>query len=356
MKNLSFVLIFALISSCSSEAPNPTAETEKPKNIILMIGDGMGLSQVSAAFYFQEAASNFNRFGTVGLIKTSSSSDKITDSAAGATAFSTGKKTYNGAIAMDTDTAKLPTIVEILSQQNFKSGVIATSSITHATPASFYAHVRYRSMAEEIAAQLIQSEIDFFAGGGKEYFMNRADNRDLMQEAVDNGFVIDTVMAGKSLDQNKKYGYLMADDGMPPILQGRGDFLQDASAMALNYLPSDEGFFLMIEGSQIDWGGHANNADYLISEMIDFDKVIGQVLDFAEKDGNTLVVVTADHETGGFTLSGNEGDYNDVIGTFSTGGHSTTLVPVFAFGPGSQHFGGIYENTSIFDKMINALK
>ena len=112
------------------------------------------------------------------------------------------------------------------------------------------------------------------------------------------------------------------------------------------------GFFIMTEGSQIDWGGHENDSNYIVQEVKDFSKVIGEVLDFAEKDGNTLVVVTADHETGGFTLASDNGNYNKIKGSFSTGGHSATLIPVFAYGPGSESFQGIYENNRIYHKII----
>ena len=144
---------------------------------------------------------------------------------------------------------------------------------------------------------------------------------------------------------------------MPRLIDGRGSFLYDATKLGLKKLSKDkEGFFLMVEGSQIDWGGHANDADYLISELIDFDTVMGQVLDYAEKDGNTLVIVTADHETGGFTLASEEGNYNKIKPSFSTGGHSAAMVPVFAYGPGASSFAGIYENTEIHTKIKELIK
>ena len=151
------------------------------------------------------------------------------------------------------------------------------------------------------------------------------------------------------MDENKKYGFLLADGGMPKMIDGRGSFLYDATALGLSYLKKDkDGFFLMVEGSQIDWGGHSNDEDYLIGEMIDFDIVLGSVLDFAKKDKNTLVIVTADHETGGFTLASDDGDYNKIKPSFSTKGHSATMVPVFAYGPGAEKFSGIYENTDSY--------
>ncbi len=336
--------------------PQQIRTSPAAKNIILLIGDGMGLSQISSAFYFKESLPHFARFNNIGLMKTSSTV-RITDSAAGATAFSAGKKTYNGAIGVDSDTVSISTIVEILSNEKWKTGVISTSSITHATPACFYAHVKSRGMEEEIAAQLSNSEIDFIAGGGLGFFddSTRSDGKDYLQTLKNNGFTLQTEQLSATVDPNKKYAYLLASEHLPPVIEGRGDFLPQATKLALNYLSTgSENFFLMAEGSMIDWGGHGNNADFLVSEMIDFDEAIGIALDFAEKDGNTLVIVTADHETGGFTLAAGE-NYNEIKTTFSTGSHSTTLIPVAAYGPGSELFRGIYENTEIFHKMMQAV-
>ena len=170
-----------------------------------------------------------------------------------------------------------------------------------------------------------------------------------------NGFSVDTTGIETDL-KGKKQAYLLAADGMPRMLDGREDFLPVATTKAIDHLNQGEsGFFLMVEGSQIDWGGHVNETDYLVSELLDFDEVIGRVLDFAEADGQTLVIVTADHETGGFTLSDLDGDYNQVKGTYSTGGHSATMVPVFAYGPGSEQFGGIYPNNDIYLKLVKIL-
>lgn len=333
---------------------------KKPKNIIFLIGDGMGLSQVSAPYYFGEGTPHFSRFKNIGLINTSSASHKITDSAAGATSFASGVKTYNGAIGMNVEKSPTPTILEELSDDGWNSGLISTSSITHATPASYYAHVEKRSMAEDIAMQMVSSDVDFFAGGGTDYFCRREDGKNLLQDLEKAGFVMDTSsLEGSVSNLDQKYGYLLAPNGMPSKPEGRGDFLLDATNKALDYLSHQkESFFLMVEGSQIDWGGHDNDAEYIIQEMNDFNEVIGRVLDFAERQGNTLVVVTADHETGGFTLASEvkkdsvtgktSTDYNSIVPSFSTGGHSSTLIPVFAWGPGSQHFRGINENTHIY--------
>ncbi|HPF11466.1 MAG TPA: alkaline phosphatase [Flavobacteriaceae bacterium] len=349
------VAVLALLSCNKIVTPEET-EVKKPKNIILMIGDGTGLSQISAAQYFGKTPSNYTRFPITGLINTSSESDLITDSAAGATAFASGIRTYNGAIGVDVDTTKVQNMVELVSQKGMQTGLIATSSITHATPACFFAHSKSRDFHEEIAAQLPTSEINFFAGAGLQYFNKREDGKNLLDDFSENGFSIDTLKL-EAMPNAKKAGYLLADKSMPKAMEGRGNFLKDASLLAVQRLSQNEkGFFMMVEGSQIDWGGHDNDAPYLISELLDFDSTIGAILDFAEKNGETLVVVTADHETGGFTLASDGDDYNSIQPTFSTHGHSATMVPVFAYGPGAEIFSGIYKNSEIFHKIKTLLQ
>ncbi len=349
------VLLAILCFSCNSgeKETQKTLETEapkNPKNIILLVGDGMGLSEVSASLYFQETASNFERFPVVGLIKTSASNKLITDSAAGATAFASGEKTYNGAIGVNSDSTAIKTIVEHVSKKDISTGVISTSSITHATPAAFYAHSKSRRYEEDIASYLPTSGVDFFAGGGLQFFNKRNDAKNLISELEANGFVIDTTALNKN--ENEKQGFLLSEMGMPTV-KTRGDFLPQSTQLALDHLSKNEkGFFLMVEGSQIDWAGHDNDAEYLIAELLDFDATIGVALDFAKNNGETLVIVTADHETGGFTLSSDGDNYNAISPTFSTDGHSATMVPVFAKGPGEENFGGLYENTAIYHKMM----
>lgn len=352
---LALLSVFTLAIACKPKDIVTEKAHKTPKNVILLIGDGMGVSQVSSSFYFGNQNSSFERFKQIGFIKTSSQSDLITDSAAGATAFSAGIKTYNGAIGVDKDTLSVTLITDKASKAHLATGIISTSSITHATPASFFAHVKSRNMQEEIAAQLPGSSINFFAGAGNDFFFKRKDGVNLGADFSKNGFIVDTVSLKKpqTFDLNKKYGYLLAPKHMPKMSEGRGDFLSQATRLGVEYLSKNKhGFFLMVEGSQIDWGGHANDSDYIVEEVKDFSKAIGEALDFAEKDGNTLVVVTADHETGGYTLASENGNYNKIKGSFSTGGHSATIIPVFAYGPGSENFQGIYENNLIYHKII----
>jgi len=337
------------------------SQSEKPRNVILMIGDGMGLSQLSSSYYFMEEDKEpaFSRFKYIGLCKTSAGSSPITQSPAAATALSTGYKTYNMAVGVDMDTVIRENIVELVSKKGYMTGVIATSSVTDATPAGFYAHQPERYMQREIARDLVESEIDFFAGGGIKYFLDTL-GTDVFKE---NGIVVDFAKLKKikKPEPGARYGFLLGSDRMPAMLEGRKDFLEKSSSIAIDFLSTGEqGYFLMIEGSQIDWAGHGNNVDYMITEMNDFEKAVKSVLDYAENEGETLVIVTADHETGGFTLgaagrNGYDADYSTIFPTFASTNHSAALVPVLAFGPGAENFAGIYENTEIFHKLVSLI-
>lgn len=369
IKQIVVFALLALIFSCSpktkdempqSYGATPLPENTRPLNIILMIGDGMGVGQISAGLYANGNQLNLERFPVVGLHKPHASNKLITDSAAGATAFACGIKTYNGAIGVDPDEKPVKSILEEAEEQGRATGLVATSTIVHATPASFIAHQPQRKMYEEIAADFLKTDIDLFIGGGKKYFDRREkDDRNLIEELRENGYLVssyfDEEITELKPDSNKGFVYFTADDDPLPVSSGR-DYLAPASRLSVEYLNlrSPAGFFLMIEGSQIDWGGHANNTDYIITEMLDFDKTIGDILDFAEKDGNTLVIVTADHETGGFAID-QTSSMGNIVGTFTSDYHTGTLVPVFAYGPGAERFSGIYENTAIYDKMRTLL-
>ena len=350
-------LIILLSNSCNLTKNNISHlnHSQKPTNIILMIGDGMSTPQVYAAMLTSENSTSFERFPVTGLVKTYSKSHKITDSAAGGTAIATGHKTNNGMIGMDSDSIPVPSILEMLSEKRMKTGVIATSYITHATPASFVAKNINRNNYEEIAMDFAQSDkVDLLIGGGKKHFTSRKDGVNLIDKMVSEGWnYYDTLT---NIDKNDKIMILASDDHLPSY-PSRGNFLPDASALALEKLSkSKTGFFLMIEGSQIDFAAHNSDSTYLVNEMHDFDNTINKVLDFAEKDGNTLVVVTADHETGGLTMIDPNGHYTETYFNFSTGSHSPLLVPLFAFGPGSENFSGIIENTDIIKIILKIME
>jgi len=323
------------------------------KNIILMIGDGMGVSQIYAGMTANHGHLNIERMTNIGFAKTYSASDYITDSGASGTAMATGNKTYNKAIGVNNDTIPVKSILEHAEDHRKSTGLVATSSITHATPASFIAHQSNRHDYEEIATDFLKTDIEVFIGGGLKHFTKRKDKQDLTQKLEENGYEVILKLEDLHNSNSSKIAGLLYDNHPPKYSKGRNDMLQISTEKTIETLnKNNTGFFLMVEGSQIDWGGHDNDTEYVVDELIDFDKTVGLVLDFAEKDGNTLVIVTADHETGGMGL--NEGDISKgkVKAGYTTGGHTGVMVPVFAYGPGSDKFRGIYENTNLFFKMM----
>ena len=338
------------------------AAGEAPRNIVFLVGDGMGLTQITAGMYASDNRIAFERMRTVGLHKSYSSDNLVTDSAAGATAFSCGEKTYNGAIGVRPDGSPCPTLFEYARELGMPTGAVVTSTIVHATPAAFYAHEASRQSYENIAEQLAAADVDFFVGGGQQFFDRReGDDRDLIAEMRADGRVVESYFDKRFADVTASaktpYAYFTAANDPLPVAQGR-DYLEPASVAALDYLAardtSDRGFFLLIEGSQIDWGGHANQGDYIVTEVQDFSRTIDAVLDWAAEHGSTLVVVTADHETGGFAI--NNGSTQDEMDyAFTSDYHTATMIPVFAEGPGAEAFGGIYENTAIYDKLHSML-
>ena len=328
---------------------------KKPKNIILMIGDGMGVSQVFAGITANHGQLFLDNFKHIGFSQTSSSSHYITDSAAGGTALSTGVRTYNGAIGVGPDKEHLTTILEEAEKKGLATGLVSTSAITHATPASFIAHQAARSSYEAIAADFLNTDVDVFIGGGYKHFTDREDGRNLVKDLEAKGYKVLQHMDEIASVNSGKLAGLTASEHNGRIAE-RGNMLPVATRTALNILKNNKkGFFIMIEGSQIDWAGHAKNTTYAVEDMLDFDKAIGEALQFAVNDGQTLIIVTADHETGGMALAGGDFQKGMVKGAFTSTDHTAVMVPVFAWGPGAEEFMGIMKNIDIHKKMRSML-
>lgn len=335
--------------------PVPVTKNVKPvKNIILMIGDGMGTSEIYAGYTLNHGHLNLERMRNIGFSKTYST-DYITDSGAGGTAISTGRKTYNGAIGVDSAGKPVRTILEWSEEYGKATGMVTTCAVTHATPASFISHQASRGDYELIAEDFLKTDIDVFIGGGRSHFLNRKDKVDLTAKLREKGYVLANTIQDIRNTRKGPVAGLLDTLHEPKWIEGRGDLLIESVREAIRLLSADkDGFFMLVEGSQIDWGGHANDIRYLATEMVDFDKAVGAVLDFAEKDGETLVIVTADHETGGLSLNGGNFATGEIKAGFTVKDHTGVMVPVFSFGPHSEMFAGIQENTDLFYKMMHA--
>jgi alkaline phosphatase len=322
------------------------ADQEVPESIIFIIADGTGIGQYSVSYYsngdFAPA-----RFDHVGLVAThpndgecETTCKRVTDSAASGTALSSGQKTYNGAIGVDREKQPIKTMLEWAEEKGMLTGLVATSTVTHATPASFAAHVDYRKKEAEIAQQFANSDVDLILGGGKKFWPDS-----LIHIYENNGgeFITDL----KTTVQNgKKVLGLFADSGLPKVIDGRNPTTTQMAEYALNYLDKcNNGFFVMIEESQVDWGGHANSAKYIQGEMKSLNDLINFALDYQEKNPNVLVVLTADHECGGVAVHDGENGNLDI--RFTSDYHSANFVPIWATGPGAEVFDAFMDNTEI---------
>jgi alkaline phosphatase len=369
-----FTLSFAaLVVAMTVVAPmqgcaEKTGSTSAPsvKNIILVVGDGMGLAEVSALMIAEDYKPlNMDRATVGGFVKTYSANNRVTDSAASATAYSTGEKTNNGYLGVDSESTPQETILEKAEKAGLATGLVATTLIQHATPGAFYAHNPNRDDYRGIALDLLPSGVDVAIGGGRRYLTDRPDDgRNLVAELEKQGYFMTDSLAG--LD-GVGSGQVMAlyENGLPLVVEGRDpEYLPNATTKALEILTAntphaDGGLFLMVEGSYIDSAGHGNNAEALLGEMRDFDAAVGVAFDYADAHPGTLVIVLADHETGGLSIPSGKENFllpdSGVEFEWSTGGHTGTLVPLFAYGAHAEIFGGTMDNTEVNRRMEQLL-
>lgn len=327
----------------------------KVKNVILMIGDGMSLMHVYSAWTANRGKLYLENCEVTGLSKTYCANKLVTDSGAGGTAMAIGQKTNYHSVGVDVNGNPQPSLIELAKQKGMSAGVAVTCRLWDATPADFCCHNTDRDNEDEIIADYVNCEADYVVGGGAKKFENRKDGRNIFKELEQKGYQV-----ARSWEEckNLKSGKIFAvtDSVDTPLPAERGDRLAQSSLKGIELLNQNpNGFFMMIEGSQLDDYGHFNDLDLLMQETHDFDRTVGKILEWAAKDGETLVVVTADHETGGLTLIDGDKDKGEIKCKFSTTGHSGVMVPVYAFGPGAELFTGIYENTDIFHKIKSLL-
>ncbi|SFX71513.1 alkaline phosphatase [Thermoactinomyces sp. DSM 45891] len=305
----------------------PRAEAKKQeeiRNVIVLIGDGMGPSYMTAYRYFKDDPKTKAKESTafdpylVGMQTTYPEDDheNITDSASAATAMSAGVKTYNNAVAVDNDHSEVKTVLEEAKAKGKSTGLVATSEITHATPAAFGAHDISRknmdAIADDYYNELIQGKhkVDVLLGGGLTNFVRKDQN--LVEKFKKDGYGYVTNRDELKRNQSKQVLGLFASGGMDKMIDRNANTpsLQEMTKSAIDRLNQNKkGFFLMVEGSQIDWAGHDNDIVGAMSEMQDFEKAFQTAIDFAKADKHTLVVTTADHSTGGLSVGAN-GEYN----------------------------------------------
>lgn len=325
---------------------------KKVKNVILMIGDGMSLMHVYTAWAANRGKLWLENAQATGLSKTWAVKKLVTDSGSGGTSLATGVKTVYHAVGVDPEGKPLTSLVDVAKELGKDAGMAVTCRLWDATPCDFCCHNIDRDKEEELVGDYPTSGVDFVFGGGAQKFTNRKDGRDIFKELQKKGYHVSRTLDDFfAYDKNSRI-FAVPYDKDTPLPDERGDLLARASMKGISLMNQNKnGFFMMIEGSQLDDYGHFNQLDLLMKETLDFDQTVGEVMKWAAKDGETLVVVTADHETGGLTLVNGNKDEGRVECCFSSKDHSGAMVPVYAFGPGAENFTGIFENTDVFKKI-----
>ena len=319
------------------------------RNVILMIGDGMGVGAVNAALYANGGELTMTNLRTVGFVRTQSADNFTTDSAASGTAYATGQKTNNGYLGMNPAKEVIPNIPELLAPLGYACGVLSTDDLNGATPAAFFAHQPARGMKDEIWADLPGSCLLFASAGTQATFEGLPF---ATQEEIRRRYTVVYDPDDDDVEDSERLLYLPKSVNLD-----RGDYLPATTEMAIEYLSerSRKGFFLMVEGARIDKSEHSNDFPGTVQETLDFDKAIEAAVRFAERDGHTLVIISADHETGATILSKADPQTGYALGVFASKGHTPMMVPLFAYGPHSREFSGVQENSDVADKILRLL-
>ena len=353
MKHLfSLFCFFACIGCCTG-----TSEQEpEVKNLIYLIGDGMGLAQVGMLEIENDyAPTAFSEAEHVALITTRSANNRVTDSAAAGTALACGAKTNNSRLGLSPDSVRLTSMMELARDRGMATGLVVSCYLQHATPGAFYAHQTGRHLYDEITDDLVASHFDVMIGGGTRWLTD-AHRATLTEQGYTLAMTREETLAATTTPL-----LAMVEPEYLPHAPERGDFIPQATAKALELLSQDkDGFMLMVEGSQIDGAGHANNAAYLLAEMRDFEQVVRAAFDFADAHPGTLVVVTADHETGGLSMPSGKSDFtlseSGIDYRFGTGSHSAIRVPAYLYGAGADQFKPMLENTELANRIMELMK
>lgn len=345
------------------------AETPPVRNVILLIGDGMGIGQITAARIESESPDgilNLDTMKTIGLAKTHSASNLVTDSAAGGTALATGIRTSNGRIGTDPDNRPLMSLMLLARDRGMGTGVAVTKALTDATPATFLVQAVSRTFDDDIAEKIIHSGVNVLLGGGSETFGAHPFTRkpragSLINTAVELGYLYidqrDQLLALELGESQNVLGLFSTGNLSYDRERFPGEpSLAEMTKTAIDLLDAyPEGFFLMVEGSNIDTANHYNNTEQMLGDTMAFDQAVGVALDYARLRDDTLVIVTADHETGGLGITGGSPDGARVNHAWLSTDHTGTMVPVYAYGPGEEIFAGTQHLTDVSKKIAHLL-
>jgi alkaline phosphatase len=356
-KNSTLLLIMMAFFVMSSVRSQTTySKNVKPESIILLLANGMSSTALNAASLEAKAPLNIKRLNFSGLIKSSFTEDLLPDEAAIMTALTCGIQTNDGTVGIDKNNIPVDNLFKIAKANRRYAGIITTASITDPTPAAFFAQQTNLSHRSDIIKNLIAANPEVFIGGGRKYFKDREDKKSLYNQLSLNDYKILEDLKELKSKSHKKVAGLLDDENIKSIKDGRGEFFNLAWLRAFKTLVrNDTGYFLVIDNAHINWACTANDKDYLVAELLDFDKLIGEIMDLVSPDSKTLVIVLSCYETGGLAITQSNLD-KKLNFKWASKQRTLNLTPVFAYGPGAENFSGILELTDIFKKIKNLLE
>ena len=331
---------------------------KKIKNVILLIGDGMGINQVMAGAYANNRDLSMLKLKSVGIQFYNPNDDFIGDSASGGSALATGEMSWTRHISSNKDgSEEVPALTSYFKGLGKATGVVSLGDIADATPAAFFGHASERDSTDKLTRYWLTSDIDLICGPGTDYLEKpREDGVDMVNGIKANGYSYtkDALALG-----GQRGKVLCLDDRMGAYATEETlDFLANITKASIEKLSKDskKGFFLMVEGAKIDYAGHSDCFPASVIEELGFDLAVAEALKFADSNGETLVVVTADHETGGLTILDGDLETGHVLAVYNSDDHTPTVVPVFAYGPHSREFAGPYLNIEIARTIKNLVR
>lgn len=351
-KSLLFLLGLFVLSAFTADRP---AHNNTPtKNIIVLVANGMGVGQLTAARMANGGTLNLDRFTSMGLLSTQSAGKLSSDAAAAATAIACGVRTKNGYYGVDKDGEASQNLFEWAQGNGMKTGLITMGSLADNTHGAYLSHTTEAMDAYTTAEQVATSNLDVIIGGGQNYFSNRPDKKNLTTALKQKGYKVYKEIKKPSKIKGQKVAVIAANNSIEPAFRDRGDLFMNSWEAAKNVLPISGPYLVVVTDPHIEAACASKNLSGMTDEIIDFDKVVGNMMEHARMVGNTLILVVGDREVGGLSLR--EGDAGGLNAKWTAKGGTVNMVPIFAYGAGADAFSGQYANTEVYHKLVELVQ
>jgi len=351
-KSLLFLLGLFVLSAFTAD--RPASNSAGPKNIIILVANGMGVGQLTAARMANGGSLHLDEFTNMALLSTQSAGKLSSDAASAATAIACGVRTKNGYYGVTKEGEASQNLFEWAQGNGMHTGLITMGSLADNSLAAYLSHTTTAPDAYVMAENIVASNVDVLIGGGQHYFSNRPDKKNLATSLKQKGYKVYKEIKKPSKIKGQKVAVIAANNSIEPAFRGRGDLFMNSWEAAKNVLPISGPYMVVVTDPHIEAACASKNLSGMTDEIIDFDKVVGNMMEHARMVGNTLILVVGDREVGGLTLR--EGDAGGLNAKWTAKGSTVNMVPLFAYGTGADAFSGQYANTDIYHKLVELVE